>query len=78
LKSPKKILVIIQRSNGDVFLSANLISNLYEYYGSPEIDLLVNDDTYSLAKLLPHINFIHQFSYNKKRENRWQQEKKNY
>ena len=74
--SPKKILIIIQRSNGDVFLSANLIRNLYEYYESPEIDLLVNDDTYSIASLLPHINFIHQFSYVKKRENRWQQEKK--
>jgi heptosyltransferase III len=75
LKKPKKILIIIQRSNGDVFLSSNLISVLYKYYESPEIDLLVNEDTYSVANLLPHINFIHQFSYKKKRENRWQQEK---
>ena len=38
--------------------------------------LLVNDDTYSIASLLPHINLIHHFSYKKKIDNRWQQEKK--
>mgnify|MGYP002524924549 CR=1 FL=1 len=58
LKNPKKILIIIQRSNGDVFLSMTLINTLYEYYHSPQIDLLVNDDTYPLAKLLSNINFI--------------------
>ena len=67
LKNPKKILIIIQRSNGDVFLSISLINELYKHYQSPQIDLLVNDDTYPLAKLLPNINFIHQFSYKKKR-----------
>jgi len=56
-------------------LSSNLINALYNFYDSPEIDLLVNDDTYAIAKLLPNINFIHQFSYKKKSENRWQQEK---
>jgi len=71
----KRILIIIQRSNGDVFLSSNLISALYKHYESPEIDLLVNHDTYSIANLLPNINFIHQFSYVKKNENRWKQEK---
>jgi len=75
LKKIKKILIIIQRSNGDVFLSISLINNLYKYYKSPEIDLLVNDDTYQLAKLLPNINFIHQFSYSKKQNNRFKQEK---
>ena len=70
-----KILIIIQRSNGDVFLSISLINNLYKYYQSPEIDLLVNDDTYPLAKLLPNINYIHQFSYSKNRDNRFKQEK---
>ena len=39
------------------------------------IDMLVNDDTYSVAKLLPYINKIHQFSYKKKDESRWSQEK---
>jgi heptosyltransferase III len=75
LKNTKKILIIIQRSNGDVLLSQTLISALYEYYQSPKIDLLVNDDTLSVARLLPNINFIHTFSYKKKRENCWKQEK---
>ena len=72
----KRILVIIQRSNGDVFLSSNLISVLNKYYESPVIDLLVNDDTYAVSNLLPHINYIHRFSYQQKIDNRWQQEKK--
>ncbi len=71
----KNILVIVQRSNGDVLLSLTLINTLYEFYGGPKIDLLVNDDTYSLAKLLPNINKIHLFSYKKKRDNRYRQEK---
>ena len=75
MKSPNKILIVIQRSNGDVFLSVTLINLIYEYFHSPQIDLLVNDDTYSMAKLLPNINFIHQFSYQKKRNYRWKQEK---
>ena len=75
LKNPKKILIIVQRSNGDVLLSQTLISALYEHFQSPKIDLLVNDDTSPVARLLSNINFIHTFSYKKKRENRWQQEK---
>jgi heptosyltransferase-3 len=75
LKNPDKILIIIQRSNGDVLFSLPLISALYEHYQQPQIDLLINDDTYSLAKLLPYVNYIHQFSYQKKRDNRWQQER---
>jgi len=75
LKNPERILIIIQRSNGDVLFSLSLINTLYEYYQQPQIDLLVNDDTFPLAKLLPHVNFIHQFSYQKKRDNRWQQER---
>ena len=72
----RNILIIIQRSNGDVFLSTSLIETLYEYYDAPQIDLLVNDDTVEVAKLLPHINFIHTFSYSKKKNNRFKQEKK--
>ena len=75
MKNPKKILIIIQRSNGDVFLSLSLINALYDYYHFPRIDLLVNDDTLAVAKLLPHINFIHTFSYQKKRDRRLNQEK---
>ena len=36
---------------------------------------LVNDDTYQVASLLPNINYIHTFSYKKKTNNRWIQEK---
>jgi len=75
LKTPHKILVIIQRSIGDVFLSLKLISSLHEYYQPTEIDLLVNDDTLPLAKLLPHVNYIHTFSYKKRSDNRFKQEK---
>ena len=66
LKTINKILIIIQRSNGDVFLSSSLIKYLYEYYRFPKIDLLINDDTFSISKLIPFINEIHQFSYKEK------------
>ncbi len=75
LKKSKKILIIIQRSNGDVFLSLALISALYKNFHSTQIDLLVNEDTLAVARLLPNINFIHTFSYQKKYEGRWVQEK---
>ena len=63
LKKINKILIIIQRSNGDVFFSHTLINALNEFYGKPSIDLLVNDDTISVAKLFKHVNKIHIFSY---------------
>lgn len=75
MKNIKKILIIIQRSNGDVFLSLSLIKVLYDYYESPLIDLLVNDDTAAVARLLPHINFIHTFSYKLKKDSRLLQER---
>lgn len=71
----KKILIIMQRSNGDVFLSSPLINALHKYYDSPKIDLLVNDDILAIAKTLQHINNIHLFSYKKKKANRLKQEK---
>ena len=76
MKNLNKILVIIQRSNGDVFLSLPLIKALYDFYDSPEIDLLVNDDTLPVAKLMPYINCVHLFSYQSKKDNRWSQETK--
>jgi len=76
LKKLKKILIIIQRSNGDVFLSASLINALHEYYESPQIDLLVNDDTIGVASLLSNTNSIYSFSYEKKKNSRLKQEKK--
>jgi heptosyltransferase-3 len=76
LKIPKKILIIIQRSNGDVLLSSSLIKSIYEEYDAPKIDLLINDDTNAIAKLIPFIHDIHFFSYMQKQHNRWSQEKK--
>jgi heptosyltransferase III len=76
LKNPRKILIVIQRSNGDVFLSAALIKRLYDYFKFPQIDLLVNDDTIGIAKMIPFVNYIHLFSYQKKTKNRFLQEKK--
>lgn len=62
-----KILIIMQRSNGDVFLTSPLIRKLYEYYDKPTIDMLVNDDTLAIAKTLPYINDFVIFSYAKKK-----------
>ena len=76
MKNPKKILIIIQRSNGDVFLSLSLVNILYKNFNNPKIDLLVNDDTYSVAKIFSNINLIHKFSYKRKHNNRLNQEKK--
>ena len=61
---PRRILVIVQRSNGDVFLSSPLIEALFHVYEGPRIDLLVNSDTLAIAGTLPHIEEIHSFSYN--------------
>ena len=76
MRKTKKIIIIIQRSNGDVFLSSSLIKALYEHYETPQIDLLVNDDTLPVARILPYVNCIHTFSYQKKKKQRWKQEKK--
>ena len=74
LKNCHKILIVIQRSNGDVLLSHRLISALDVYYQSSKIDLLVNDDTLPVAELLPYVNIVHTFSYIKKRDEHWRQE----
>ena len=68
------VLIIIQRSNGDVLLSGSLISQFYKKFKPSVIDLLVNEDTLSIAKTLPFIRYIHTFSYAKKNNNRFQQE----
>ena len=75
MRNPKKILIIIQRSNGDVFLSLSLIKKLYENFRPVQIDLLVNDDTLSVGKLLPHVDKIITFSYSQKQKNRLKQER---
>ena len=71
----KSLLLIIQRSNGDVLLSASLIRQIYENFKPNKIDLLVNIDTLAIAKTLPNIHQIHTFSYKEKNENRFKQEK---
>tara|TARA_B110000008_G_scaffold264630_1_gene289063 strand:+ start:3416 stop:4492 length:1077 start_codon:yes stop_codon:yes gene_type:complete len=70
-----KILIIIQRSNGDVLLSNGLIDQLQKKINFEVIDLLVNDDTIGIARTLPNINKIFTFSYLMKNKNRWGQEK---
>lgn len=66
--SMHKILIIIQRSNGDVFLSLPLIHALHQTYPQATLDLLINDDTLSIAKTLPYISTIHLFSYSWKKQ----------
>ena len=68
------ILLIVQRSNGDVFLSNTIIQQLMKELKPSAIDLLVNDDTLGVAKLLPNIRRIFTFSYRDKKENRFRQE----
>lgn len=70
-----KILVIIQRSNGDVLLSSSLVDQLKNLLHAMQIDLLVNDDTVEIAKTIPYVNNIITFSYKLKHEERWKQEK---
>ncbi|MBL6955543.1 MAG: glycosyltransferase family 9 protein [Chlorobium phaeobacteroides] len=64
---PGKILIIIQRANGDVLLSSPLIDILYEYYDQPKIDLLVNENTAAVAKALRNVSHVHIFSYKNSR-----------
>ena len=72
----RTILVIIQRSNGDVLLSSSLINQLNEHLEPEAIDLLVNIDTLPIAKTLSNVRQIHTFSYKEKNENRFNQERK--
>jgi len=76
MTSNHKILVIIQRSNGDVFFSNSLIQNLYREFNAPRIDLLVNDDTKNIAEIIPNIYEIITFSYSQKSRRRWLQERR--
>ncbi len=69
-----KILIIIQRSNGDVFLSSPLINALKNKYKNVQIDMLVNEDTLGIAKMLDHVQTIHTFSYKRKKEQGFVQE----
>jgi heptosyltransferase III len=74
IKTKGNILIIIQRSNGDVYLANSIIKYLKDSLNPNAIDLLINDDTYSVARLIPNIRNILTFSYKKKKENRLKQE----
>jgi heptosyltransferase III len=56
-------------------MSSSLVKALHEEFNSPQIDILVNDDTSSIAKLIPYVKNVYYFSYSKKKQNRWKQEK---
>ena len=58
----KKILIIIRRSNGDVFLTDPLVRELKEKYNA-DIDVLINKDTQMVAKLNPFFNRIFTYDY---------------
>lgn len=64
----KRILIIIQRSNGDVFLSTPLNEELQRNYPGAKIDYLVNASTVAIAKTLPNIHRIHIYDYQWKKE----------
>ena len=72
----RSILIIMQRSNGDVLLSSSIINQLFKNIKPDLIDLLVNQDTLSIAKSLENINQVVTFSYKKKSTKRFAQEKK--
>lgn len=63
MRQPDRVLIIVQRSNGDVFLASPLIEAIQSAYPNARIDLLVNDDTVAIARMLPHIRTIHTYSY---------------
>jgi len=71
----KTALIIIQRSNGDVFFSQTLIKHLLQCFKGVNIDILINDDTKNVATLLSGIRNIIEFSYKRKKYSRWEQEK---
>ena len=64
----------MQRSNGDVFLANTLVFNLHKFFPRAKIDILINEDTTAIAKLLPSIRNIHKFSYSLKKSNPIKQE----
>jgi len=68
------VLIIIQRSNGDVFFSNTLVQILSKNYKNSEIDILVNDDTEQIARLIKNVRNIITFSYKEKNKNQWKQE----
>lgn len=59
----RKILIIIMRSNGDVYLSLPVIDALREEYPEARIDLLVFDSTEETALALGRADNIYTYTY---------------
>jgi len=66
LNNIKKILVIVQRSNGDVFFALSLIYYLRMNLPGSQIHILINDDTAGVLKLRKDFDKAFLFSYKEK------------
>ncbi|MGV6853461.1 MAG: glycosyltransferase family 9 protein [bacterium] len=73
----QRILIIVRRANGDVLLTSPLINMLFQHFVSPQIDLLINDDTAAIAQRLENVNHVHQYSYQWKKLGWWSRFRKN-
>ncbi len=63
LRSFKRVLIIIRRSLGDVLATSPLINVLHEYNPGVQIDLLVNEDTYGMARAIKHVRKVLRYDY---------------
>lgn len=63
LGAQNRTLLIIRRSLGDVLATSPLVNILHESFPDGHIDLLVNDDTYAMAKAIKHVRHVYTFSY---------------
>lgn len=66
--SCKRILIIIMRSNGDVFLSLPLITTLKQRFPEAKIDLLVFRNTLETAEALHQAGHIYVHDYDGKKQ----------
>ncbi len=64
----ERVLIIIRRSNGDVLLTSPLINALGRNFPQARIDLLVNQDTLEIAKLLKQVHAVRTYSYRRQEE----------
>lgn len=66
----ESILVIIMRSNGDVYLSLPVIAALRKHYPRAKVDLLVSQSTFETAHAMHVADHIHVFRYDWKEKGR--------
>lgn len=62
-RSYAKVLIIIRRSLGDVLATSPIINALYENDSHVQIDLLVNEDTYGMARAIRHVRKVLRYDY---------------